>query len=995
MAEEEQTNIQVRALSGESIVVTILRTKTVDDLKRLLVLQFSLASTSPNFHLFFKGARLSLNSPLHTLAIQNGEFLVLIPFVKKNKKPAQKPDSVGDMMPAHKSSGSRFADAAYSVMVQGLLSSMISESSRVKEEHSDDGTFSGNKRRRSFEADGGNVNEERGTPRSGVHTKSTKKSWTSSSSSQERCYETNQLSPTEMIQHLQNGMGSDDQIVHVEEIRARKAQYVNIPAELSNNTKSVLKCMGINKLYSHQAESILASLKGKNVVVATMTSSGKSLCYNVPVLEVLSQDLLACALYLFPTKALAQDQLRALRTMTKAYDTSINIGVYDGDTCQSDRILFRSNARLLITNPDMLHMTILPQHGQFRRILANLRFVIIDEAHMYKGAFGCHTSLILRRLRRLCSHVYGTDPSFIFSTATSANPREHCMELANLSTLELVQNDGSPSAEKLFVLWNPSSLSDSETRKDGNDSETRKDGNDSEVSYLFAEMVQHGLRCIAFCKSRKLTELVLSYTREILQKTAPNLVDKISAYRAGYVPEERRKIERDFFSGKLSGIAATNALELGIDVGHIDATMHLGFPGSISSLWQQAGRSGRRGKTSIAVYVGFEGPLDQYFMKCPRKLFDSPIECCHVDSQNVQVVEQHLICAAFEHPLSLQYDETHFGPGINSAVMLLKNKGTITCNRTRDDSARIWRYIGKEKMPSRGISIRAIETIKYRVMDTQRNELLEEIEESKAFFQVYDGAIYMNQGKSYLVKKLDISERIAWCQQAHVDYYTRIVDFTNVHVMGGDAAYPVRACNQSKRTTAQARSCTVTTTWLEFRKVVRVTNKARETVPLSLPSYSFESQAAWVGIPQLLKKAVGDSGLEFREGQHAASHALLNVVPLFVRCNYSDLAPECPHPHGTHYFPERILVYDQHPGGTGVSKQIQPYFTELLNAALELLTSCHCHGYKGCPNCVQSVVCHQYNDMIHKEAAIMIIRGVLDAEKSYFEEVDKSLLQSS
>ncbi|CAN1796238.1 Uncharacterized ATP-dependent helicase YprA [Linum perenne] len=966
MAEEEQTNIQVRALSGESIVVTILRTKTVDDLKRLLVLQFSLASTSPNFHLFFKGARLSLNSPLHTLAIQNGEFLVLIPFVKKNKKPAQKPDSVGDMMPAHKSSGSRFADAAYSVMVQGLLSSMISESSRVKEEHSDDGTFSGNKRRRSFEADGGNVNEERGTPRSGVHTKSTKKSWTSSSSSQERCYETNQLSPTEMIQHLQNGMGSDDQIVHVEEIRARKAQYVNIPAELSNNTKSVLKCMGINKLYSHQAESILASLKGKNVVVATMTSSGKSLCYNVPVLEVLSQDLLACALYLFPTKALAQDQLRALRTMTKAYDTSINIGVYDGDTCQSDRILFRSNARLLITNPDMLHMTILPQHGQFRRILANLRFVIIDEAHMYKGAFGCHTSLILRRLRRLCSHVYGTDPSFIFSTATSANPREHCMVSLKIDNLVDL-------TAKICCVNSPFLV----------------------VSYLFAEMVQHGLRCIAFCKSRKLTELVLSYTREILQKTAPNLVDKISAYRAGYVPEERRKIERDFFSGKLSGIAATNALELGIDVGHIDATMHLGFPGSISSLWQQAGRSGRRGKTSIAVYVGFEGPLDQYFMKCPRKLFDSPIECCHVDSQNVQVVEQHLICAAFEHPLSLQYDETHFGPGINSAVMLLKNKGTITCNRTRDDSARIWRYIGKEKMPSRGISIRAIETIKYRVMDTQRNELLEEIEESKAFFQVYDGAIYMNQGKSYLVKKLDISERIAWCQQAHVDYYTRIVDFTNVHVMGGDAAYPVRACNQSKRTTAQARSCTVTTTWLEFRKVVRVTNKARETVPLSLPSYSFESQAAWVGIPQLLKKAVGDSGLEFREGQHAASHALLNVVPLFVRCNYSDLAPECPHPHGTHYFPERILVYDQHPGGTGVSKQIQPYFTELLNAALELLTSCHCHGYKGCPNCVQSVVCHQYNDMIHKEAAIMIIRGVLDAEKSYFEEVDKSLLQSS
>ncbi|XP_061955874.1 ATP-dependent helicase hrq1 isoform X13 [Populus nigra] len=552
--------------------------------------------------------------------------------------------------------------------------------------------------------------------------------------------ETNQLLPVEMVEHLREGIGSKGQIVHVEDIDSRKPIYVQVPNVLSDNMKSALKCMGITKLYSHQAESILASLSGKNVAVATMTSSGKSLCYNVPVLEALSQDLSSCALYLFPTKALAQDQLRALAKMIKGFDTSINIGIYDGDTALKDRLLLRANARLLITNPDMLHLSILPYHRQFDRILSNLRFVVIDEAHYYKGAFGCHTALILRRLRRLCSHVYGSDPSFVFSTATSANPCEHCMELANLSTLELIKNDGSPSSRKLFVLWNPTSCprivpNKSEGPMDVSESTEKSMSPISEVSYLFAEMVQHGLRCIAFCRSRKLTEIVLSYTREILQKTAPHLVGSICAYRAGYVVEDRRQIERDFFSGKLSGIAATNALELGIDVGHIDATLHLGFPGSFASLWQQAGRSGRRERPSLAVYVAFQGPLDQYFMKFPKKLFHGPIECCHIDAQNQQVLKQHLVCAALEHPLSLLHDEKYFGSSLSNALMSLKNKGDLSFDPSRDSFARIWSYIGHEKMPSRGISIRAIESTRYRVIDMQRNEVLEEIEESKAFFQ--------------------------------------------------------------------------------------------------------------------------------------------------------------------------------------------------------------------------------------------------------------------
>ncbi|XP_061955866.1 ATP-dependent helicase hrq1 isoform X5 [Populus nigra] len=756
--------------------------------------------------------------------------------------------------------------------------------------------------------------------------------------------ETNQLLPVEMVEHLREGIGSKGQIVHVEDIDSRKPIYVQVPNVLSDNMKSALKCMGITKLYSHQAESILASLSGKNVAVATMTSSGKSLCYNVPVLEALSQDLSSCALYLFPTKALAQDQLRALAKMIKGFDTSINIGIYDGDTALKDRLLLRANARLLITNPDMLHLSILPYHRQFDRILSNLRFVVIDEAHYYKGAFGCHTALILRRLRRLCSHVYGSDPSFVFSTATSANPCEHCMELANLSTLELIKNDGSPSSRKLFVLWNPTSCprivpNKSEGPMDVSESTEKSMSPISEVSYLFAEMVQHGLRCIAFCRSRKLTEIVLSYTREILQKTAPHLVGSICAYRAGYVVEDRRQIERDFFSGKLSGIAATNALELGIDVGHIDATLHLGFPGSFASLWQQAGRSGRRERPSLAVYVAFQGPLDQYFMKFPKKLFHGPIECCHIDAQNQQVLKQHLVCAALEHPLSLLHDEKYFGSSLSNALMSLKNKGDLSFDPSRDSFARIWSYIGHEKMPSRGISIRAIESTRYRVIDMQRNEVLEEIEESKAFFQ----------------------------------------------------AYPPRAFkNQSSRTAAQALSCKVTTTWFGFYCIQRGSNKVLDTFDLSLPKYSYESQAVWIPVPQSIKKLVEEKQFSFRGGLHAASHALLNVVPLYLRCNSSDLAPECPNPHDSRYFPERILVYDQHPGGTGVSMQIQPYFSELLNAALELLTCCHCSGVTGCPNCVQSMVCHEYNEVIHKDAAIMILEGVLDAESFFGEANDYS-----
>ncbi|XP_030476883.2 uncharacterized protein LOC115693939 isoform X2 [Syzygium oleosum] len=809
-----------------------------------------------------------------------------------------------------------------------------------------------------------------------------------------QCHDTNVFLPAEMVDHLHKVVGSQGQIMHVEVISGRKPTYMEIPNGLSEDTKHALQRMKVTKLYSHQAESIQASLAGKNVAVATMTSSGKSLCYNVPVLEELLRNSCSCALYLFPTKALSQDQLRALTHMTEGIDAGLCIGIYDGDTLQEDRTWLRDNARLLITNPDMLHKSVLPYHGKFMRILSNLRYVVIDEAHSYKGAFGCHTALILRRLRRLCSHVYGSDPSFIFSTATSGNPREHCMELANLPSLELIQNDGSPSAQKLFVLWNSSlGLHIDENCVDARKSVYKGSSPIWEVSRLFAEMVQHGLRCIAFCTSRKLCELVLSYTQEILRETAPNLVDSISSYRSGYSAEIRRAIESDFFGGKLRGIAATNALELGIDIGHLDVTLHLGFPGSIASLWQQAGRSGRREKPSLAVYVAFGGPLDQYFMKHPEKLFNSPIECCSIDAQNQLVLEQHLSCAAIEHPLSLHYDEKFFGNGLSCAITTLKNRGCVSSDPSRDSSARIWNYIGREKKPSDAVNIRAIETSTYLVIDIQKNEVLEKIEESKAFFQVHEGAVYMRQGKTYLVKDLDLSAKTAWCQEADLKYYTKTRDYTDIKVLGGDIAYPVTMPNfpntnvgASKilETTALANSCKVITTWFGFRRISRAGGRVLDTVDLSLPKYSYQSQAVWIPVPQTVKEAVEMKSFSFRAGLHAASHALLNVVPLCVICNSADLAPECSNPHDSRSFQERILLYDKHPGGTGVSLQVRPYFRELLTVALEVLSSCHCMGDTGCPKCIQSLACHEYNEDLHKDAAIIIIKGVLDAEKSHF-----------
>uniref|UniRef100_A0A7I4DT40 Uncharacterized protein n=1 Tax=Physcomitrium patens TaxID=3218 RepID=A0A7I4DT40_PHYPA len=713
-----------------------------------------------------------------------------------------------------------------------------------------------------------------------------------------RCSDISDMNAEEMLRHLKDKLGSLGQIVHCEKLKARAASYGELEIELSQFTEEALGRMGITELYTHQAHGVNAVRNGRNIVVATSTASGKSLCYNVPVLEELTNNPNACALYLFPTKALAQDQLRALRELFGEKGSSIGLGVYDGDTNHDLRLRLRDSARLLITNPDMLHVSIMPCHRQFERFLSNLKFVVVDEAHAYRGVFGCHTALILRRLRRLLHHLYGAEPNFIVCSATVANPREHAMELVGLREVDVIQGDGSPHGEKTFVFWNPPIVfmppyADRKNKRHKPSAkldrgviphaQTRRASPLVEVSSLLAEMVQHGLRCIAFCNTRKSVELVHNHTREILKETAPTLVDTIRAYRAGYTAESRREIEKDLFGGRLRGVAATNSLELGIDIGSLDATLHLGFPGSVASLWQQSGRAGRREKASLSVYVAFSGPLDQHFMKAPQKLFNEPIENAQVDASNRQVLEQHLMCAAVEYPIHIEHDKIFLGSGTQSGIMKLVNEGLLGRHPTNGPQDSSWHYIGHEKSPSQGVSIRAICTEKYTVINQTTNEVIEEVEENKAFFEVYEGAVYMHQGKTFLCTKLDTAAKVALCTEADLKYYTKTRDFTDVHVLGGELAYPAKVVKgKYPITTAQASPCKITTKWFGFRRIWQRTNVTFDTVDLFLPEVSYESQAAWIRVPHLVRGDLEAEGLSLREGIHAASHALLNIIPLYL-----------------------------------------------------------------------------------------------------------------
>ena len=491
------------------------------------------------------------------------------------------------------------------------------------------------------------------------------------------------------------------QMAHIEHIPLRDASYAELDKPLISSLQDCLNEHRLLPLYTHQAEAVNKAWQGKNVMVATSSASGKTLCYNIPVLESILTEKINRALYLFPTKALAQDQLRGLQELFCPHLFQVEeLATFDGDTPQAERAEIRKKARIILTNPDMLHIGILPNHQSWSRLLRHLKYVVVDEAHIYRGVFGSHVAGVLRRLRRLCE-FYGSNPQFICCSATIANPGEHAERLAGLP-FEVVDNDGSPYGGKDFVFWNPPIIDEAKS--------VRRSAN-SEATNLFTELVSHKIRTLTFARTRRLTELIYAYSSRRLAEVSPALAQQIKAYRAGYLPQERRQIEQELFTGQLLGVVATTALELGIDIGDLEATVLTGYPGSIASTWQQAGRSGRGKGESLSFLIGLDNPLDQYFMRHPDSFFQQSFENALVNPGNPYILRAHLLCAAWELPLN-EDDEKIFGSTLNQERAELERQGMLK------ERNRKWYLSPAIAYPAQSINIRSTSGENFALIDT-------------------------------------------------------------------------------------------------------------------------------------------------------------------------------------------------------------------------------------------------------------------------------------
>ncbi|MDP2935719.1 MAG: DEAD/DEAH box helicase, partial [Dehalococcoidia bacterium] len=693
-----------------------------------------------------------------------------------------------------------------------------------------------------------------------------------------------------------------------------------------------------------------------SVVVATGTASGKTLCYNAAFFQAFLENPRSRALYLFPTKALAQDQLRSLRGLASLCCPSLYADTFDGDTPQPVRGRIKRSAQVVLTNPDMLHLGILPNHASWASFLKNLRYVVIDEAHVYRGVFGSHVANVIRRLRRLCL-IYGSSPQFILCSATIANPGEHVERLTGLP-VEVVEDDGGPRGAKDFIFWNPPVIDPASGR--------RRSAH-SEATHLFTQMVRAGIRNISFTKTRKVAELVYKYAREALEADAPQLAGRISPYRAGYLPEDRREIERGLFEGRLLGVTATNALELGVDIGDLEGSILTGYPGSIASAWQQAGRSGRSPSGhSVSILIGLDNPLDQYLMRHPEAFFGKSPESARVKPENPYILEQHLLSAAFEKPLC-QQDEELFGPGYAQAINNLEQKGLLARRHDR-------LYLSADlTYPAQNVNIRSTSQENYQVIDTSQQgpsggRLLEIVEGAKAFFQIHPGAIYLHQGYSYLVTKLDLQGRSAYVTPVETDYYTQSRDLTDLRIRETLLEKPASAGR------AYLGKVTVTTQVVSYKKKRQLTEEALGEEPLDLPAQVFDTVALWFALPDGLAPLLSKAGLDFPGGLHATEHATIGILPLLAMCDRSDIGGVSTPWHVDTGKPQ-VFVYDAHPGGVGIAEEGYERIEELWTRTLAAISECPCEA--GCPSCVQSPKCGNNNRPLDKEAARRMLEALL------------------
>jgi DEAD/DEAH box helicase domain-containing protein len=732
----------------------------------------------------------------------------------------------------------------------------------------------------------------------------------------------------------------DGRVVAEGKEEERKARRVALPRSLDPGFAETLRAAGIDRLYSHQRGALEAAARS-NLVITSGTASGKSLAFNLPVLDGIARDPKRRALYLYPTKALAQDQARSLGRLRPP---GLREAIYDGDTPREERPAIRTRNNLVLTNPDMLHVGVLPHHKRWGDFLANLDWVVVDEAHTYRGVFGSHVANVLRRLRRV-ARAYGSEPRFLLTSATIANPVELAEGLVG-TPFELIDDDGAPRAGREIAMWNPPLIDVA--------SGTRRSAL-SEAAELLANLVAADVRTICFLKSRKGIELIQRFARDNLEaRGKPELAARIAPYRGGYTPQQRREIEERLSSGELMAVVATDALELGIDVGELDAAICVTFPGTVASLRQMWGRAGRR-RRGLAVYVAGQDALDQFFCRHPDEFLERPVEAAILDHASEQIASRHLIAAAYELPLS-EEDEEIFGPDWRERAERLVGAGEL-------------RRAGGRLLPRRSefvagkIPLRSASADSVAVIERESGEMLGLVEVERAFSVVHPGAIYMHLGRSYEVESLDTDARRAIVSSFDGDWYTRPKKETEIYIER------VR----EQRTTAGVEvhfgEVSVTEQVIAFQRVSIAEQEAIDIVALELPEQSFVTQALWYVLPQDLSGSLPPDVL--LGALHATEHGQIAVLPLIAMCDRWDIGGLSTN---VHFQTGRstIFIYDGHPGGVGITLRGYEQFERLLGDAERLIAECPCES--GCPSCVQSPKCGNLNEPLHKDGALELMR---------------------
>ena len=721
---------------------------------------------------------------------------------------------------------------------------------------------------------------------------------------------------------------------------ATSGTYRDVPGSVNPILRRALADRGIGQLYSHQAEAFEAIEQGQNVVVVTPTASGKTLCYNLPVLNLLLADPGARAMYLFPTKALAEDQLHELQTAIDEMGSEIRAFTYDGDTPQDARKAIRQRANIVLTNPDMLHAGILPHHTRWAKLFENLRYVVVDELHYYRGVYGSHLANLLRRLKRVCE-FYGSKPIFICCSATIANPRELAEALTELP-FRIVDSNGAPRGEKFFVFYNPPVVNRQLGIRRSYIGEARR---------LALEFIEHHLQTLVFANNRLATELLVTYLKDAVER-GPLPKDAVRGYRGGYLPRERREIERKLRDGEIRAVVATNALELGIDIGSLDAVVMAGYPGTIASTWQRAGRAGRRQSASAAVLVASSAPLDQYIVEHPDYFFGRSPEHAYINPDNLEILLAHLKCAAFELPIQ---DGEKFGAHDTAQMcQFLEEAGFL------HHSAGAWHWTS-DSYPADATSLRSVSSDNFLVVDiTGDPEVIAEVSFTTALTTLHEKAIYLHEARQYHVERFDYKERKAYVRRVNCDYYTDAIDYTQVKTLEqfeGEPLGGARKCHGDVRVNRQI---------VGFKKIKFYTGENVGAGNLSMPEQEMHSTAFWLHFPADFMARFADlTPTERQSGLVGLGNALRTVAALLLMCDPRDL--------GVAFSEEpNLYLYDCYPGGVGQSAPLYRMADRLVKLTADLLAACECES--GCPSCVGPV--GEIGER-GKEAALRIAREML------------------